>query len=377
MAVIPNTNINLATNVRDVLNAAGGSVGNELTTFFSAAANIDKWAKYKPTIYYNQPFLDDDRRWKGDTGLCGFTSESIVFSSVDALVAAYKAGSTFVYDIPSGGTAEPMRLGDFRGYSTDAQAPIWDFYINGAFTSSGATTETIDCELVSNSPDTSIELLLSDFAPNGANVANWYFGVVFELNTGTLVTKSSTTNIGSSSSLSTDARIFSVSKSDLGSFTSFKAYPCLCQYSDNDHGLIMALPCAAAGGEFPSGGVSGSVVLQKAAVGWVGNTYAYTGGAFVSFIGELCYLKSLEGYDVYVTINVWNNGSIRLQSAQTLTLAHTSEDETGSYYRMTFAHDTKWNKQTDDSYEMIALGGSNGVSSTSTPIIKNIPTPLE
>lgn len=376
MAIIPNTNVNLATNVRDVLNSAGGSVGNALTSFFSASAKLNKWAKYKPVICYNQPFLDDDRRWKGDSGLCGFTSGSIVFNSVDDLVTAYKNYATFVYDIPSGGTAEPMRLGDFRGYCTDAQAPIWDFYINGAFTSSGANTETIDCELVTNSPDTSIELLLSDFAPNGANVADWYFGAVFELNTGTLVTKSSTTKIGSSSNLSTEARIFSVSKSDLGTFTSFKAYPCLCQYSGNNHGLVMALPCAASGGEFSSGGLSGSVVQQQAAVGWVGNTYAYTGGPFVSFRGELGYPKSLEGSTVNITINVWNNGAISTQSSQNYTLAHNSEDDTGSYYRMAFERDTKWNKQYGDSYEMIVLGGSSGVSSTSVPVIKDILPPL-
>ena len=376
MAVIPNTNVNLATNVRDVLNSAGGSVGNALTSFFSAPAKLNKWAKYKPVICYNQPFLDDDRRWKGDSGLCGFTSGSIVFSSVDALVAAYKNGATFVYDIPSGGVAEPMRLGDFRGYYTDAQAPIWDFYINGAFTSSGANTETINCELVTNSPDTNTELLLSDFAPIGANVADWYFGAVFELNTGTLVTKSSTTKIGSSSSLSAEARIFSVSKSDLGSFTSFKAYPCLCQYSGNNHGLVMALPCAASGGEFSSGGVSGSVVQQQADVGWVGNTYAYTGGAFVSFRGELGYPKSLEGSTVNITIKVWNNGAVSKQSSQNYILSHSSEEETGTYYRMTFEHDTKWNKQDGDSYEMIVLGGSSGVSSSSVPVIKDILPPL-
>lgn len=367
MAVIPNTNVNLATNVRDVLNSAGGSVSNALTSFFSASAKINKWAKYKPVIYYNQPFLDDDRRWKGDTGLCGFTSGSIVFGSVDDLVTAYKNGATFVYDIPSGGVAEPMRLGDFRGYCTDAQAPIWDFYINGAFTSSGANTETVDCELVTNSPDTSIELLLSDFAPNGANVADWYFGAVFELNTGTLVTKSSTTKIGSSSSLSTEARIFSVSKSELGTFTSFKAYPCLCQYSGNNHGLVMALPCAASGGEFSSGGVSGSVQQTVAAVGWVGNTYYYT-GVRLTFVGVLGYADSLEGYDATVTIRATHSDGTIDEVSETVTLSHTDTDSTGNYYRMDYSRLVIWSFSEGDEFTMIVLGGSSGVSSTSTPV---------
>lgn len=352
MAIIPDNNVNLATNVRDVLNSAGGSVSNALTSFFSASAKINKWAKYKPTIYNNQPFLDDDRRWKGDSGLCGFTSESIVFSSVDALVAAYKNGATFVYDIPSGGIDEPMRLGDFRLYYTDAQAPIWDFYINGAFTSSGANTETIDCELVTNSPDTNTELLLSDFAPSGANVADWYFGAVFELNTGTLVTKSSTTKIGSSSSFSAEARIFSVSKSDLGSFTSFKAYPCLCQYSGNNHGLVMALPCAASGGEFSSGGVSGEIVQETALVGWVGNAYVFTAG-FVTFRGVLGYDSSREGQSVNITLRILNGGSTSHEVSYDLKLSHTEVSATGKYW-MDFEYASKWNTQAGDTYEMIA-----------------------
>ena len=33
MAIVPDSNVNLAVNVRDVLNAAGGSVTNEVITF--------------------------------------------------------------------------------------------------------------------------------------------------------------------------------------------------------------------------------------------------------------------------------------------------------------------------------------------------------
>ena len=44
MATIPSSNINLATNVRNVLNAAGGSVGDDITTFFKSDANINPFA---------------------------------------------------------------------------------------------------------------------------------------------------------------------------------------------------------------------------------------------------------------------------------------------------------------------------------------------
>ena len=48
MAVVPNSKVNLATNIRDVLNGAGGSVTNDVLTFFTESAKINKWAKYKP-----------------------------------------------------------------------------------------------------------------------------------------------------------------------------------------------------------------------------------------------------------------------------------------------------------------------------------------
>ena len=48
MAIVPNTDVNLAGNIRDVLNAAGGSVTNDVITFFQTRANINMWAKYKP-----------------------------------------------------------------------------------------------------------------------------------------------------------------------------------------------------------------------------------------------------------------------------------------------------------------------------------------
>lgn len=364
MAVIGTSNILMST-VRDTLNEAGGSVGNELKSFFSTNANLNKWSKFKPVIYTNQPFLDDERRWKGDSGLCGFIESSIVFSSADTLVTAYKNKNTFVYDIPQGGTTEPMRLGDFRGYCTDSQAPIWDFYINGAFTDSN--TSSIDCELVTNSPDTNIELLLSDISPKGANAANWYFGVIFELNTGTLIVKSSTTSIGSSPSFSTAARIFSVTKSDLGTFSSFKAYPCLCQYTNASHGYIMALPCAAAGGDLSSGGVSGEVIIQQAAVAWVGNTYYYT-GVRLTFAGVLGYAKSLEGYNATVTIRVTHSDGTTNEVSETITLSHTDTDSTGKYYRMDYSRLVIWSLSKGDEFTMIVLGGSSGVSATSTPI---------
>ena len=57
MAVIKKTNINLMTDIRDVLNSAGGNVGNSVETFFQLDANLNMWSKYKPVVA-TELFLD-------------------------------------------------------------------------------------------------------------------------------------------------------------------------------------------------------------------------------------------------------------------------------------------------------------------------------
>lgn len=374
MAVISETNVTMSS-IRDTLNAAGGSVGNNLESFFTEEAKINKWSKYKPTIYYNQPFLDDDRRWKGGNELCGFRSGSIVFSSVENLVTAYKNSATFVYDIPSGGVAEPMRLGDFRLYKTDAEAPIWDFYVHGAFTSSNSAS-SIDCELYDNSSDIdpTYNLVLGDMQHNGASISSWYFGVVIVAN-GKYYKKSHTGSIGSSESITNDT--FSVTYQEVanacGSFSSYAIYPCLYQrvpQSNTSYGNVMAIPAQAAGGTIVPGGVSGSVQQTVPSVGWVGNTYAYR-NTFMSFRGVLGYPKSLEGTKVSITINAIKSGTItRTYGDENFTLSKTSQN--GDTYYMDFVHDTKW--PTDaDSYEMIVF---SNISMKSIPIIVDGVAPL-
>lgn len=372
MAVVPNTNVNLATNVRDVLNGAGASVGNEVKAYFSSSVIKAWWSKFKPTIYPNEPFLDDDRRWQGYNGLCGFTNASVFFNTVDALVNAYKNKATFVYDVPQGTASEPMRLGDFRGYKTDAKPPIWDFYINGSF-KSGNTSSSIDCELVDNHSglDASYNLVMGNFSVNGGNVANWYFGVVIVAN-GKFFKKSHTGSIGSSATITN--RIFTVTYSEVanacGAFSSFYAYPCLFQYANGSSGLVMALPCAAAGGTFASGGVSGTVTTQTPAVGWVGNTYAYRSG-FVSFRGVLGYAQSLEGTRVSITINAIKNGVVQYTySNSNFTLSKT--ETSNGRNLMNFSHDTRWSTDSD-SYEMIV---SSNIPMKSIPQIVNSAPPL-
>ena len=89
--VIPNKNIVLATDVRDVLNDAGGNVNNKLSSFFTSDANINYWSKRKPlsmTVDHCQDFDPNESNyyyqwWKGEDKNCGL--KAFTFGSVTAL----------------------------------------------------------------------------------------------------------------------------------------------------------------------------------------------------------------------------------------------------------------------------------------------------
>lgn len=49
--VIPTENVTYD-DIRDTLNANGGNVNNMAITAFQSGANIQRWAKYKPVVYY-------------------------------------------------------------------------------------------------------------------------------------------------------------------------------------------------------------------------------------------------------------------------------------------------------------------------------------
>lgn len=114
--IIPDTDVNLATEVRDVLNANGGSVSNDITTFFKPNANTNIYAKFKP-VPYPADFVDDKYRWYGNDGWCGINVPNANGSSgLDSVV-----DSEWSWDYPTGGSSEPLRLGDYRGYNPDAK----------------------------------------------------------------------------------------------------------------------------------------------------------------------------------------------------------------------------------------------------------------
>lgn len=133
MAIVPNTDVNLAVNVRDVLNSAGGSVTNEVITFFQTRANINKWAKYKPyrkATNFNLDYSTDPTR--ADGCMWGMVTPTLKAGYVYFNKMAYEITTNpsqanypnWEYQLPRGGQGEPYRLGDFKGYNTAAVQPF-------------------------------------------------------------------------------------------------------------------------------------------------------------------------------------------------------------------------------------------------------------
>lgn len=204
MAVIPNSNINLATNIRDVLNAAGGSVTNEVITFFKPEAKINKWAKYKP-VNYPVNFTDGISDWwqgapidglagkettgglligSGYASLWGSSSSILVYSdhidiSNDKNGFLYKLCKgtlgQFEYVLPKGGSSSPYRLSDFCGYNTDVVNPL-PSVVGGDYKYSTAGAVDIQMNLATQVIN---GLTLDDLQFNSnLNLRSMYFGIV-------------------------------------------------------------------------------------------------------------------------------------------------------------------------------------------------------
>lgn len=138
--LIPETNVK-AEDIRDTLNANGGSVSNDLLTFFSISAKVNKWARFKPESYKKNFDLTDDERFTNHYGLSmtGYASlfgnsqkvsvtDGKIDISEDTTGFLYKLCKgtlgQFDYILPKGGENSPYRLGDFRGYNPTAVNPL-------------------------------------------------------------------------------------------------------------------------------------------------------------------------------------------------------------------------------------------------------------
>ena len=177
---IPSTGVRLE-DIRDAINAFGGSASNSLVTFFQAN-DMNMWAKYKFTIVANRPFVDSAERWQGGDGKCGLSIPT--YNSPSALRTALENGSAlWGYNPPQGGEAQPMRLGDARLYTYKAVNPI------GSLASSyllrqNTTGYEFDVNVEVIVQQSELNLTLNDISVNGVKLTDMYFGVYMKPKSG-------------------------------------------------------------------------------------------------------------------------------------------------------------------------------------------------
>lgn len=182
MAVIPTSGVTMAT-VRDTLASYGGTVSNNLSSFFTTSAKINMWSKHKPVILAKDFCQDistgmshyDASWWQGSNGLCGLTPKRLAsYRNVPDYMDGENNG--WVYALPSGGASSPFRLGDFAGYNPDAYPLIDGFAANTStiITGTQGKTVTFACRVQPGSDY--YQLSLADFP----EFKNYYFGVYMQ-----------------------------------------------------------------------------------------------------------------------------------------------------------------------------------------------------
>lgn len=176
MAVIGITDVTMSS-IRDILNAAGGSVNNDLVSFFSANAKINHWAKYKP-VRYEGDFPSRDTYWKAYDGNCGFTPLQLTsYTQIPSKMDGAMNG--WIYNLPTGGSKYPYRLGDFRGYDTNANPMVYSLNVP-AQASNQFTSATFRVDAIV-SPSGGTSVTLADLS-----LGNYYAGVLVVNGSGTI-----------------------------------------------------------------------------------------------------------------------------------------------------------------------------------------------
>lgn len=179
MAVIPTSGVTMAT-VRDTLASYGGTVSNNLSSFFTTSAKINMWSKHKPVILAKD-FCQDISAgmsdynatwWQGSNGMCGLTPKRLAsYRNVPDYMDGENNG--WVYALPSGGSSSPQRLGDFAGYNPDAYPLIDGFAANTSTIITGTPGKTVSFYCRAHFGSDYYQLSFADFP----EFKNYYFGV--------------------------------------------------------------------------------------------------------------------------------------------------------------------------------------------------------
>ena len=176
-SIIPNTNVSF-NDIRDTLNANGGSVTNDFVTAFQERAKINVWSKHKP-VRNNIDFCQDFDAskpdynatwWRAWDGNCGFSPLKLShYNQLPDITDGILNGWT--HELPSGGAGSPYRLGDFCGYYPDARPFIASFTVPSTVTNRANNSFGVGC-LISIGASGK-ELTFADFP----HLKDYHFGV--------------------------------------------------------------------------------------------------------------------------------------------------------------------------------------------------------
>ena len=136
MAQIPSTSVSMDT-IKSTLTSYGGSVSNDLLSFFTSGAKINIWSKWKPIII-PADFVDSEASMKS-------YNWGISIPSTYDLNAAYNGSSLsdWKHTLPTGGANAPYRIGDFRNYRPDATSPFHEISLDRTTAIAGETVTAI------------------------------------------------------------------------------------------------------------------------------------------------------------------------------------------------------------------------------------------
>lgn len=175
-----------------------GYPSTDVGTLCSAGEGyVNKWAKYKPVRFnfsYNRP----NNWWKALDGFCGLSIPTRQVSQMASVMSDIKAGVTWAYLPPRGGTEEPYRLLDFQGYNSKAYFPLFEPIIPEIVYST-ANGLQVNTDWEAEADDTILNITdISDFS-------SYYFGALIKkVGTNSYVWKTSDNIISASEAISVD-----------------------------------------------------------------------------------------------------------------------------------------------------------------------------
>jgi len=175
MATLPDNNISV-TLVKDTLSETSFSVGS-----LCSSTNINKWSKHKPVIYPSNSTTGITNWWKAVDGSCGlsfnvYTTAGLITTAGSFLYNLKNKLDPWGYKIPYGGELSPYRIGDFRGYYTDAFPAIQVSEDITVILSSTDNGFSITAGIV-NAGNT-YNISFNDILYNGVALDTYYFGVL-------------------------------------------------------------------------------------------------------------------------------------------------------------------------------------------------------